>query len=247
MSKGSAQVLGALAAVLFMGWLFWVKLAPARCPGGVFVEFHPPLSEPGPFQFSVRLDDNPEACEFAVPLPVPERVDTSHCKMAVELKTLNRGKHASISGLTFAAAPKSFQLKVTRGGEALYDTKVEPHYSPYPTKREENKRFCGEQAFVQPKCVRGSSECAPYKASCDGPEDCDKHQVCCGSPESARDYGKDLGTECSSRRRCLERYGHVGCHTDADCAADETCAEDSSSAEFKPVLLACQPRPQKAP
>src|SRR6186713_2118235 len=98
-SKGSAQVLGALAAVIFMGWLFWVKLAPAGCPGGVFVEFHPPLSEPGPFQFRLKLDRASDACEFSVPLPVPERVDTSRCKMAIALKTLNRGKHASIGGL----------------------------------------------------------------------------------------------------------------------------------------------------
>jgi hypothetical protein len=236
-------VLGALAAVIFMVWLFVTKLSPS-CPGGVFVEFHPPLSEPGPFHFSLRLDDSKEACEFDVPLP-PQRVDTSHCKMAVELRTLNRGTHASISGLNFAASPKRFALKVTRAGEALYDGEVSPHYSPYPTKREENKRFCGEQAFVQPKCVRGSSECAPFPTSCDGPEDCDKHQVCCGSPESARDYGKTLATECVGRRRCLERYGHIGCHNDADCAADESCGDDGSSAEFKPPLLACKPRAAK--
>ena len=237
-------MLGALAAVVFMGWLFYTKLVPS-CPGAVFVEFHPPLSEPGPFHFRLRLDDIKDVCEFDVPLPVPERVDTSHCKMAVALKTLNRGKHASVAGLTFAAAPKHFALKVSRAGEALYDTALDPHYSPYPTKREENKRFCGEQAFVQPACVRGSSECAPFATSCDGPEDCDKHQVCCGSPESARDYGKALASECSSRRRCQERYGHVGCHVDSDCAADERCGDDGASAEFKPPLLACQPRAAK--
>ncbi|MGC4092562.1 MAG: hypothetical protein QM756_32720 [Polyangiaceae bacterium] len=246
MSKSSAQVLGALAAVVFMGWLFWVKLAPARCPGGVFVEFHPPLSEPGPFQFRLALEGAQAPCTFDVPLPLPARVDTSHCGMAVELKTLNSGKHASIAGLTFAAAPKVFSLEVRRNGEKLYDSKVTPHYSPYPTKREENKRFCGEQAFVQPACLRGSSECAPFRSACDGPEDCDKHQVCCASPESAREYGKSASSECSSRRRCVERYGHIGCHADADCAADERCAADTTTADFEPPLLFCQARPNNA-
>ncbi len=246
MYKSPAQVLGALAAVLVMGWLFWVQLMPKSCPGGVFVEFHPPLSEPGPFHFRLRLDDAEQACEFDVPLPISQRVDTSHCKMAVELKTLKRGKHESIGGLTFGAAPKHFALKVTRQNEALYDGDVVPHYSPYPTKKEENKRFCGEQAFVQPKCVRGSSECAPFPTSCDGPEDCGEHEICCGSPESARDYGKGFATECSGRRRCLERYGHVACHHDADCRSGESCADDGSAAEFKPPLLACRPR-EEAP
>jgi hypothetical protein len=243
-TKTLAQRLGALAAMLAMGFVFWERFRPPPCTGGVFVELHPPLSEPGPYQFRIALDTGAPPCEFSVPLPLPAKsvVDTKHCGMATELKTRVQGEHASIVGLTFGAAPKHLRFQLKRAGEIIYDLGIDPHYTPYPVRREENKRFCGEQAFVKPACVRGSSGCAPFVASCTGPEACTSPKVCCVSPEWGRDYGVKAASECSFSRGCLNRFGSIACHADSDCPKDMVCDDKSISAEFKPVLVTCRPR-----
>ncbi len=226
-----------------MGWLAWARLGPKPCPGGVFIEFQPPLTEPGPYVFKLSLDEALKPCEFEVSLPVPARVDTSRCTMAVELKTQSRGKHQSIVGLTFAAAPKRFGLAIKSGNETVYDAHIAPHYSPYPIRRDENRRFCGDQALVKPACVRESSQCLPFRASCSGPEGCEKPKACCANPDFGREFGSAAATECSSKNYCLERYGRIACHLDSDCPADSQCVDDPAGSDFKPTLRLCAPRP----
>jgi len=238
-SKNTAQLLGAIAAMLVMSWVFWQRLGPRPCSGGLFIELHPPLAEPGLYRFRVAIDGTPP-CEFAVPLPVKADVDTKRCHWALELKTQTRGNQTTIAGLTVGAAPKWFQFQVKRNGESLYDTRVEPKYTPYPTQRHQNKRFCGEQAFVKPPCVRGSSECAPYRPMCSGPQDCPKPKACCVSPEWARDYGAKAASECGSTRGCLDRFALLACRADSDCPEDMACDDTSVASEFDPPLTTCR-------
>lgn len=237
-------MLGAIAALLLMSFVFWQRCGPAPCAGGLFIELHPPLAEPGPYRFRVAVDTGQAPCEFEVPLPLPSKdaVDTKHCAMTVELRTLTRGEHTSIVGVAVGASPKRFEFRVTRAGESIYDAHLEPKYTPYPTKREDNKRFCGEQAFVKPACLRGSSQCSPFPAACSGPEACAKPKVCCVSPEWGRDYGVKAASECSSSRGCLDRFARIACHVDADCPKDMACDDRSLEGEFKPALVACRPR-----
>lgn len=246
MTKNTAQLLGAIAATLFMAFTFWERFRPPPCKGGVFIELHPPLSEPGPYQFRVELDASGSPCEFSVPLPLPANsvVDTKHCGMATELKSRTQGQHTWIVGLTIGAAPKQLRFQVKRGGEAIYDARVAPKYTPYPVSREENKRFCGEQAFVKPECIRGSSECAPFASSCTGPEACASPKVCCVSPEWGRDFGAKAASECSFSRGCQNRFGSIACHADADCPKGMTCDDKSLASEFKPELVICHPKAQ---
>lgn len=237
------QLLGAAAAVLIVGgWVAWERLRPTPCPGGVFIEFHPPLEALGNYHFRLSLDGAEKACEFDVPLPLPANAQKPACHMALDLRSKLEAGKVRIAGLTFGAAPERFSLQVRHDGELLYDSNVVPTYTPYPMRREESRRFCGDQAFVKPACLRGSSACAPFSASC-GPEaPCPGKKVCCASPEWAMEYGPLAATECSSERRCLERYGHIVCATDADCPKDMACEDASLRGEYKPALTMCQPR-----
>lgn len=232
--------------MLVMSWVVWQRVRPPPCAGGLFIELHPPLSEPGPYRFRVALDGAAEACEFEVPLPIKGEVDKKRCRLALELKTQTRGNQTTIAGLTVGAAPKWFHFQVKRSGESIYDTRVEPKYTPYPAHRRESKRFCGQQAFVEPPCLRGSSQCAPYRHVCSGPTDCPKTKACCVSPEWARDYGASAASECGSTRGCLDRFALLACRADADCPEDMTCDDGSVANEFDPPLTICR-RKTKSP
>ncbi len=104
MTKTAAQVLGAIAgAVAAVGWLLWWQLRPPSCKGAVFVEFRPPLLQPGPYRFSLALDGEPSHCTFEVALPADKPVNTGKCGMPLELQTRGVASDASIIGLTVGA------------------------------------------------------------------------------------------------------------------------------------------------
>jgi hypothetical protein len=235
-----AHVLGAgLGVLLTGGYVVWKRLRPPPCTGAVFVELRPPLAAPGPYHFRLSLDDDERGCAFDVQLPMKRRVDTKACKMALTLETRVHGTTESILGLTIGAAPERFRFRVTRGSELIYDTELQPRYAPYATLREESKRFCGDRAFVKPECLRGSSQCAPYVAACSGPEVCGGGQVCCVSPDRAREYGAYAAAECSSQRSCLDRFAQIACRKDADCPSDMRCSDRSLAREFHQPLSVC--------
>ncbi len=235
----TAQLLGAVAVT--SGWVLWQRLRPPPCPGGVSVEFHPPLLAPGPYHFELTLDRARRTCAFDVSLPLLGPADKTGCGLALELRTQNRGQEVSITGLTFGARPDRFRLRVRQGQGAIYDTELTPQYAPYETRRAEDKRFCGERARVQPACIRGSSQCPPYPAKCDGPEDCETGKVCCATPEWGRDYGVRSAVDCDSRRSCLSRYAHIVCHQNEDCPKDMSCTDTTLESEFSPHVRACAP------
>ncbi|HVJ14989.1 MAG TPA: hypothetical protein VM686_06095 [Polyangiaceae bacterium] len=236
-----ARVLGGVAGLLLVGgWFAYERLRPPPCPGGLFVEFRPPLLAPGPYRFRLELDGGERVCSFeATPGGNARKTD---CKMALEITSRLQGDVQSIVGLAVAAAPERVRLEVKQGGELVYDTGLEPEYAPYAVRREDDRRFCGDRAFVKPSCIRGSSQCAPYAAACDGPEDCSAPKICCASAEWGREYGAKAASECSSLQGCLDRFARVACHGDGDCANGGLCTDGSLAAEFKPALKACQER-----
>ena len=241
--RSKAHLFGAVLGVTAMSaFVVWQRFRPAPCTGGVTVEFRPPLEAPGPYHFTLELEGIRQPCELEVPFPVRGRVDTTSCGHAVELRTRIQGEHAAIVGLTIGAAPETLRFRATRKGEVLYDAPVTPKYGPYETPREESRLFCGERALVAPPCVRGSSICAPYEPSCDGPEDCTGEKACCVDPALGKEYGPRATTDCSSRRRCLDRFGAIACHTDEDCPSDMTCTDPSLAKDFKRPIVTCQPR-----
>jgi hypothetical protein len=224
------------------GFVLWQRLRPPPCTGGVTVELRPPLRAPGPYRFHVELEGIRQPCELEVPFPITGRVDTKACGHAVELRTRVRNGEAEIVGLTIGASPDTLRFRATRNGEVLYDTAIEPKYGPYETPREESRVFCGKRALVAPVCRRGSSACAPYEPTCDGPEDCGDGKTCCANPDFGREYGELAATECGSRRRCLDHFGSIACHTDADCPTDMSCTDQSVSKDFKRPVVTCEPR-----
>jgi hypothetical protein len=244
-ARSQAQVFGATAGVLVaLTWVIWSRVRPSECSGGVTAEFHPPLVEAGNYAFRITLDDD-RSCEFKLSLPLDSSAKTlnrTQCKMAIELRTRDLRGRFALTGFTFAAAPEHFQLRASRNAEVLYDTKVKPKYAPYETTRAESKHFCGERAFVEPPCVRGSSACPPYPVSCDGPEDCPEKKTCCAAPEWGRDWGANAAAECASSQNCLDNLGHIACHADGDCPASMTCSDASMKDHFKPPLTMCKPR-----
>ena len=234
-----------VGAVLAIAFVVWIRTRATPCPGAVTLEFHPPLADPGSYHIQLSWEGaNP--CQFTVELPLaaePKNRPKPGCGMALELRTqVQEGGQASISGLTFAAAPEHFRLQVKRGAEPIYDTPLEPHFAPYPTTRAENKHFCGERALVLPRCLRGSSECAPYPARCTGPQDCPAKQACCLTPEWGRDFGPLAASECSSTNSCLSHLGRLGCHADSDCPSGMRCGDTSLAAEFSKPVSVCQSR-----
>jgi hypothetical protein len=214
----------------------------------VFLELRPPLAEAGPYRFRLVLDGGPEVCEFELSLPVTGSVDKSRCRRALELSTRVQDGVTSLVGLALGASPEELALEVRRGADVIYDTTLAPTYSPYEVRREDERRFCGERAFLEPECRRGSPECLPFRASCDGPEDCADRRSCCANPEQGREYGVKVATECRSRQSCLDGFGSIACHSDADCPDDMACDDASIAKDFTPALRACSARKRrKAP
>jgi hypothetical protein len=241
--KSKPHLIGAVLGVTAMtGFVLWQRTRPAACTGGVTIELRPPLAAPGPYRFELEVEGIRQPCVFDVPFPIRGRVDTSTCGHAVQLTTRAQGDETKIVALTVGASPDTLRFRVRRHGELLYDTEITPKYGPYETLREESRLFCGERALVAPACVRGSSACAPYEPSCDGPEDCPNGKACCASPEWGREYGPRSATECSSTNRCLDRFGLIACHADSDCPSDMACADTSLAKDFKRPLTACQPK-----
>ena len=236
-----AQILGGVAGVVLMGgWILWKSVGPRPCTGAVFIDFSPPLPAPGPYRFRLELDDRATPCEFEVPLPDPGAVSTKKCGMRVELSTRDQGAEESITGLTVGASPTRLALKVLRGAELIYDTELEPSYSPYPTTREESKRLCGDRASLVPKCVRNSSACLPFRPACDGPEDCPTGKRCCVNPDQGKKYGAHAAATCESKSRCAERFGLLACHESGDCPKSSTCAPAPFGSDFSPALRTCK-------
>ena len=236
-----AQFLGgACGAIAAVGWLVWSHLLPHACKGAVFIEFRPPLLQPGPYHFSLGLDAQPAHCSFDVPLPTDKPVNTAKCGMPLELQTRGTGADASIIGLTVGASPKKIRVTINQGKEVIYDSRLEPVYAAEDTPRTESKRFCGPRARLTPDCIRGTSACAPYATLCDGPEDCSDGKICCVSPESALEYGIRSASHCKSTAYCIGRLAHIACHVDSDCPKGMTCSDTTLAADFKPALRACR-------
>lgn len=231
-----------VGAGLAIAFVVWIRTRATPCPGAVTLEFHPPLAERGSYDIQLSWDGaNP--CQFTVDLPLVAKAngrEKTGCGMAIALRTQGQDGRASIAGLTFAAAPARFRLRVKRGAEPIYDTWLEPQFAPYPTTRAEDKHFCGERALVLPACLRGSSECAPFPTRCTGPEDCQPKQACCLTPEWGRDFGAQAASECTSTNSCLAHLGHLGCHGDGDCPSGMRCGDTSLAAEFSKPVSACQ-------
>ncbi|MBN2195302.1 MAG: hypothetical protein JW751_20965 [Polyangiaceae bacterium] len=236
-----AQILGGLAGGLaVIGWVAARRCGPPPCTGGVFVEFVPPLTLPGSYEFELALDDR-EPCTFVVLLPPDRPVDTSACGLELELSTQTDAGKTRIVGLTLGASPGRLILRVRHGRQSAFDTVVHPEYSEYLAPRAEGRTFCGRRATVVPACVRGTKQCQPFPASCDGPEDCPPRQVCCASPDWAKERGARDATRCLSERRCLDRCADVVCHLARDCPAGMVCDEGAIRGEFEPELSVCRP------
>jgi hypothetical protein len=241
--RPTPQLLGAIAGVVVaLGFVVWQRLRPPACSGGVFLELRPPLAEAGPYHFRLVLDGGPEVCEFELVLPVTGPVDKRRCRRALKLETRVEEGATSLVGLALGAAPDELALKIERGGDIIYDTELSPRYSPYAVRREDERQFCGDRAFLKPACRRGSAECLPFRARCDGPEDCSEQRSCCANPEQGREYGAKVATECRFRRGCLDSFGLVACHSDADCPTNMACDDDSVAKDFTPALRVCRER-----
>jgi hypothetical protein len=236
----TAQILGGVAGALAVaGWLVARRVGPPPCTGGVFVELAPPLSLPGLYRFELDLDGE-RTCAFVVPVPTDRVVDTSSCQLELELSTRSEDGKEGIVGLAIGAAPERLGLRIRHGEELAFDALVTPTYSEYPMPRSEGRAFCGERATVRPACVRGSMQCAPFAAACDGPEDCSSGQICCVSADWAREHGARAATACLTERRCLERYADVACHAPGDCPRGARCDPAALRGEFRPELAVCR-------
>jgi len=239
----TAQRLGAIVgAGLAITGVIWLRTRATPCPGAVTLEFHPPLADRGSYRIQLSWEGG-KPCQFTVELPLAPKAQTPEktgCGLALQLRTQVQDGQASIAGLTFAAAPARFELHVERDREAIYDTLLEPTFAPYPTRRADDKHFCGDRALVLPRCLRGSSQCAPFPTRCTGPDECQPKQACCLTPEWGRDFGPRAASECSSTNGCLSHLGRLACHSDGDCPTGMRCGDASLASDFSKPVLACQ-------
>jgi hypothetical protein len=160
--------------------------------------------------------------------------------MAVQLETQGQGQATQLVGFAVGASPEHVALSIRKGKELLYDSELSPQYSPYAIQREPGQKFCGERAFVKPRCVRGSSQCWPFATNCDGPEDCEGGGVCCVDPEAGASYGPTTATECTTRGRCLGRVAELACHEDGDCPQRMKCRRAPYAEDFRRALSVCR-------
>lgn len=241
MSPWTAQRLGGIVgAALAITGVIWFRTRAIPCPGAVTLEFHPPLSDNGSYRIELGWD-GAKPCAFTIALPLdPKRGmgEKTGCGMALQVRTQVQEQRATVTGLTFAAAPARFKLQIKRDGEPIYDTQLEPQFAPYPTLRAEDKHFCGDRALVLPQCLRGSSECAPFPVRCTGPQECQDKRACCLTPEWGRDFGPQAASECTTTSSCLSHLGRLACHSDIDCPPGMHCGDASLAKDFaKPVLV----------
>ena len=231
-----------MGAALAIVGVVWLRTRAKPCPGAVTLEFHPPLADRGSYQIQLSWE-GAKPCALTVTLPLdPEQKagDKPGCGMALQLRTQVQDQQASIAGLTFAASPSRFQLRIHRDSELIYDTQLEPKFAPYPTLRAEDKHFCGDRALVLPPCIRGSSECAPFPARCSGPDECQAKQACCLTPEWGRDFGPQAASECTSTNSCLAHLGRVACRVDGDCPRGMHCGDASLAKDFSRPVAVCR-------
>lgn len=248
-----AQRLGAATGlVLGLAWVGSRLLAPPRCPGALFLELRPPLAAPGPYRIKLAYGDSPEGaaedwhhCEFSVSLPQEGPVDVAACGAALDLMLDGQGPDLRIAGLTLGVAPTRLSLQVEKGEERIYDTILAPSYAGYPVSRAESPRFCGPRATVTPPCLRGTSQCAPYPASCIGRRACPSPKICCVHPDWGREHGVAAAARCSSRRTCQDALAFMACEGDRDCPEDQSCGMADFSLDFKPKVRVCQSPSQR--
>jgi hypothetical protein len=230
-----------VGAALAISFVVWLRTRAVPCPGAVTIEFHPPLADAGDYAFELNLG-NAKPCQFSVSLPgAAGSALASNCGMARELRTQVRDGQVSIAELSFAAAPERFHLHVTRNSDVLYDLDLAPKYAPYPTRRADDKHFCGDRARVVPACLRGSSECEPFPITCTA-QACSHTQYCCLTPDWGKDFGPKAASECASKNSCFAHFGHLLCGTDADCPADMRCLASPVAHEFSPAPRTCESR-----
>jgi hypothetical protein len=228
----------ACAVLVAAGYLTWRYARPRPCRGAVFIELRPPLTEPGRYRFLLALDGGSERCELELPLPIPAHLKKPNCRMPLEFSTRERDGRTSVVALTLGAEPESFTFKMQKDGEPIYDTSLTPKYAPYEIRRADNPRFCGEQAYLEPVCLQGSSVCSPFPVRCG--DACVSPKVCCGWPDWGHEYGVNAATDCVSATNCLDRLGHVLCAADNECPSPMTCSDDALSAAFRPPKRACK-------
>jgi hypothetical protein len=252
MSYKTAQILGALLAVLLVGGVLLVGRAlPPPCQGALRIELRPPLK--GPATLRIELDTGAQGtsetrqhCEFDVKLNAKAEVSRKECAYPWQLQLRDARGEVAITGMLLGATPKQLALRVRSGDELLYDTQLVPSYDGNVTAlRPEGgeERFCGHTAMIKAECQRGSSQCVPFDALCDGPEDCEPGRVCCAAPAWGMEYGARNAMECSSRSQCEARIeSYIACHADAQCGKGFTCQAGGDGDSFKPALHLCTPK-----
>jgi hypothetical protein len=211
--------------------------------GASTIAFRPPLLGPAKYDIAVHLDER-RTCEFHVELADRAKVIGQECDLKWQLQVRGPTAQPAIVGVVISAAPEAMRLFVRRDEERIYDTRISPAYvEANPAERGETPDFCGQSSLLKPDCIRGTSQCKPFVASCDGPEDCPGKQSCCAAPGWGMEYGAERSMECTSRSACLTRIeSFVICHEDADCPKDMACSDRSLEGDFDKTLLACAPR-----
>jgi hypothetical protein len=81
-------------------------------------------------------------------------------------------------------------------------------------------------------CIAKGAQCQGIVATCDGPEDCNPGQICCG-----RTWGQNRGLTCTAPNAC--NNGERVCHLDADCVSGERCCNETTIAGY--TVLTCAP------
>jgi hypothetical protein len=160
-----------------------------------------------------------------------------NCRLPLEFSTRERDGKLAVVALTLGAQPDLIEFRAQKDGRTIYDSELTPKYAPYEIRRDDNPRFCGEQAYLEPSCVRGSPACKPFPVRCDA---CERPKVCCAWPDWGHEYGIDAATQCVSSALCQDRLGHVICQGDADCPAGLKCTDDSLRADYEPPIRACR-------
>jgi hypothetical protein len=252
MSYKTAQVLGALLAILLVGGVLLIgRSLPPPCHGALRLELRPPLKGPGPFVFALDTFDAEavaptQHCEFEVRLDKEATITRKQCAYPWQLQLRGSPGPIAITGLLLGVTPARLALSIRDPHEALFDTTLTPNYANgmvalRPEGGEE--RFCGSSALLKVPCVEGSAQCTPFHALCDGPEDCPAGKVCCAAPAWGLEYGAANAMECSSRATCVARIeSFVACHSDEHCVKPDVCADDPAGRSFTPVLRLCVPK-----
>jgi hypothetical protein len=86
---------------------------------------------------------------------------------------------------------------------------------------------------IGPSSCSALTACTGLALACDGPEDCTKGRVCCGTDT------RGGGTSCKDPSECFDAHSIIVCRSDSDCRLGQHCEPSYAGSYLGNVAGSC--------